>query len=43
MDSEPVEEILRSLKKKCTADDREILFFIDDAPSHAKYFLDTSV
>ena len=34
MDSELIEEILRTLNRKCAAEDRKILLFIDNAPSH---------
>ena len=40
MDSELMEEILRTLNRKCAADDRKILLFIDNAPSHPESFID---
>ena len=40
MDSELMEEILRTLNRKCTAEDCEILLFIDNAPSHPGFFTD---
>ena len=35
-----MEEILRTLNKKCAAEDRKILLFIDNAPSHPESFTD---
>ena len=40
MDSELMEEILRTLNRKCEAEDRKILFFIDNAPSHPESYID---
>ena len=40
MDSELMEEILRTLNRKCAAEDRKILLFIDNAPSHPESFID---
>ena len=40
MDSELMEEILRTLNRKCAAEYRKILLFIDNAPSHPEYFID---
>ena len=40
MDSELTEEILRTLNRKCAAEDRKILLFIDNAPSHPESFID---
>ena len=40
MDSELMEEILRTLNRKCAAEDRKILLFIDNAPSHPESFSD---
>ena len=40
MDSELMEEILRTLNKKCAAQDRKILLFTDNAPSHPESFSD---
>ena len=40
MDSELLEEILRTLNRKCAAEDRKILLFIDNAPSHPESFSD---
>ena len=40
MNSELMEEILRTLNRKCAAEDRKILFFIDNAPSHSESFID---
>ena len=40
MDSELMEEILRTLNRKCAADDRKILLFTDNAPSHPESFID---
>ena len=34
-----MEEILRTLNKKCTADDWKILVFIDNASSHPESFI----
>ena len=39
MDSELMEEILRTLNRKCAAEDRKVLLFIDNAPSHPEYFI----
>ena len=35
-----MEEILRTLNRKYSAHDPKILFFIDNTPSHLKYFID---
>ncbi|XP_057302773.1 tigger transposable element-derived protein 6-like [Hydractinia symbiolongicarpus] len=40
MDSELLEEILRTLNKKCATDYRKILLFIDNVPSHPQSFID---
>ena len=40
MDSELMEEILRTLNRKCAAEDRKILLFIDNAPSHPESYSD---
>ena len=40
MDSELMEEILRTLNRKCAAEDPKILLFIDNAPSHPESFSD---
>ena len=40
MDSELMEEILRTLHRKCAAEDRKILLFIDNAPSYPDSFSD---
>ena len=40
MDLELMEEILRTLNRKCAAEDRKILLFIDNAPSHPDSFSD---
>ena len=40
MDSELMEEILRTLNRKCAAEDRKILLFIDNALSHPESFID---
>ena len=40
MDSELTEEILRTLNRKFAAEDRKILLFIDNAPSHPESFID---
>ena len=40
MDSELTEEILRTLNRKCAAEDRKILLFIS-APSHPESFIDS--
>ena len=40
MDSELMEEILRTLNRKCAAEDRKILLFIDNVPSHPESFSD---
>ena len=40
MDSELMEEILRTLNRKCTAEDSKILLFIDNAPGHPESFTD---
>ena len=39
MNSELIEEILRTLNKKCAAEDRKILLFIDNAQSHPESFI----
>ena len=39
-DSELMEEILRTLNKKCAAENHKILSFIDNAPSHPESFID---
>ena len=41
MDSELMEEILRTLNRKCVAEDRKILLFIDNAPSRPESFSDS--
>ena len=40
VDSELMEEILRTLYRKCAAEERKILLFIDNAPSHPESFSD---
>ena len=40
MDSELMKEILRTLNRKCAAEDRKILLSIDIAPSHPESFSD---
>ena len=40
MDAELMEEILRTLNRKCTAEDRKIFLFIDNAQSHPESFTD---
>ena len=40
IDSELMEEILKTLNRKCAAEDRKILLFIDNAPSHPESFSD---
>ena len=40
MDSELMEDILRTLDIKCTADNQKVLFFIDNAPSQPESFID---
>ena len=35
-----MEEILRTLSRKCAAEDPKILLFIDNAPSHPESFID---
>ena len=40
MESELMEEILRTLDRKCAAEDRKILLFIDNATSHPESFID---
>ena len=40
MDSELMEEILRTLNRKCPAEDCKILLFIDNAPSNPESFID---
>ena len=40
MDSELMEEILRTLNRKCAAEDRKILLFVDNARSHPESFSD---
>ena len=40
MDSELMEEILRTLNRRCAAEDRKILLFIDNAPNHPESFSD---
>ena len=40
MDSELMEEILRTLSRKCAANDRKILLLIDNTPSHPESFSD---
>ena len=40
MDSELMEEILRTINRKYAAEDRKILLFIDNAPSHPESFSD---
>ena len=40
MDSELMEEILRTLNRKCAVEDRKILLFIDNVPSHPESFSD---
>ena len=40
MDSELMEEILRTFNRKCAAEDRKILLFIDNAQSHPESFID---
>ena len=40
MDSELMEEILRTLNRKCAVDYRKVLLFIDNAPSHPESFSD---
>ena len=35
-----MEEISRTLNRKCAAEDRKILLFIDNAPSHPESFVD---
>ena len=40
MDSELMEEIFRTLNRKCAAEDRKILLFIDNVPSHPESFID---
>jgi len=40
VDSELMEEILKTLNRKCAGDDHIILLFIDNAPSHPQSFID---
>ena len=40
MDSEPMEEILRTLNRKYAAEGHKILLFIDNVPSHPESFSD---
>ena len=40
MDSELMEKILRTLNRKCAVEDRKILLFIYNAPSHPESFSD---
>ena len=40
MNSELIEEILRTLNRKCVAEDCKILLFIDNAPSHPGSYFD---
>ena len=35
-----MEEIFRTLNRKCAAEDRKILLFIDNVPSHPESFID---
>ena len=40
VNSELMEEILRTLNRKCAADNQKILLFIDNTPSHPESFID---
>ena len=40
MDSELMEEILRTLNRNCAARDRKIFLFIDNPPTYPEYFTD---
>ena len=40
IDLELMEEILRTLNRKCAAEDCKLLLFIDNAPSHPESFFD---
>ena len=39
MNSELIEETLKTLNRRCTVDNRKILLFIDNTPIHPQYFI----